>query len=119
MAEFIRVYCSDIVAEKERQKELFDDEPFPFEDIIYDEDGNPIKIVYGGQTEIPITDILSMPRDEFERVYQNGECLATYDNYVENIVMIEGEEALNKIRNLINAEQEKISSFGMIPEDLV
>lgn len=120
MQEFIEHYCKDIVAEKERQKQLFDDEPFPFEDIVYDDDdGRPVKIVYGGQVEIPIADILSMCREEFEKAYPTKDCLIAYDNYVENIIIIEGAEALNRIRNLINSEQDKIRDFKLIPKDII
>lgn len=116
--EFIELYCKDIIINKKKQADLLDDDDFPYDDIIYDEDENPVKVVYSPAGDIPINDILGLDRSEFAKAYPSHGYLFAYDRYVDSIIILEGEEALLRIRNMMTEQQREIELYAQLPEEL-
>ena len=111
--EFIVEYCQDIVetytATHSKLLASFD---LPYDDEIEDDSGELMKVVNCGEKAIPINDILSMSKSDFARVYPDFECRDLYDKYIESLIMLEGEDALNHIRSVLDQERQRIKEFS-------
>lgn len=119
MADFVKQYCADITDKYAKLgSALTELDGFPYDAIVYDIDGSPVKVVYASGYEIPISDILSLDRSEFEKAYPYHECLKVYDNYMEAVIVLEGPEALAAIRNKILSEQKRVDYYSSLPEVL-
>lgn len=111
--EFIVEYCPDIVETyTATHSKLLDSFDLPYDDEIEDDSGELMKVVYCGEKAIPINDILSMSKSDFARVYPDFECRDLYDKYIESLVMLEGEDALNHIRSVLDQERQRIKEFS-------
>lgn len=111
--EFIGEYCQDIVETyTATHSKLLDSFDLPYDDEIEDDSGELMKVVYCGEKAIPINDILSMSKSDFARVYPDFECRDLYDKYIESLVMLEGEDALNHIRSVLDQERQRIKEFS-------
>lgn len=111
--EFIVEYCQDIVETyTATHSKLLDSFDLPYDDEIEDDSGELMKVVYCGEKAIPINDILSMSKSDFARVYPDFECRDLYDKYIESLVMLEGEDALNHIRSVLDQERQRIKEFS-------
>lgn len=111
--EFIVEYCQDIVETyTATYSKLLDTFDLPYDDEIEDDSGELMKVVYCGEKAIPINDILSMSKSDFARVYPDFECRDLYDKYIESLVMLEGEDALNHIRSVLDQERQRIKEFS-------
>lgn len=111
--EFIVEYCQDIVeAYTATHSKLLDSFDLPYDDEIEDDSGELMKVVYCGEKAIPINDILSMTKADFARVYPDFECRDLYDKYIESLIMLEGEDALNHIRSVLDQERQRIKEFS-------
>lgn len=110
--EFIVEYCQDIVETyTATHSKLLDSFDLPYDDEIEDDSGELMKVVYCGEKAIPINDILSMSKSDFARVYPDFECRDLYDKYIESLIMLEGEDALNHIRSVLDQERQRIKEF--------
>lgn len=111
--EFIVKYCQDIVETyTTTHSKLLDSFDLPYDDEIEDDSGELMKVVYCGEKAIPINDILSMSKSDFARVYPDFECRDLYDKYIESLIMLEGEDALNHIRSVLDQERQRIKEFS-------
>lgn len=111
--EFIVEYCQDIVETyTATHSKLLDSFDLPYDDEIEDDSGELMKVVYCGEKAIPINDILSMSKSDFARVYPDFECRDLYDKYIESLIMLEGEDALNHIRSVLDQERQRIKEFS-------
>lgn len=111
--EFIVEYCQDIVETyTATHSKLLDSFDLPYDDEIEDDSGELMKVVYCGEKVIPINDILSMSKSDFARVYPDFECRDLYDKYIESLIMLEGEDALNHIRSVLDQERQRIKEFS-------
>lgn len=111
--EFIVEYCQDIVETyTATHSKLLDSFDLPYDDEIEDDSGELMKVVYCGERAIPINDILSMSKSDFARVYPDFECRDLYDKYIESLIMLEGEDALNHIRSVLDQERQRIKEFS-------
>ena len=111
--EFIVEYCQDIVETyTATHSKLLDSFDLPYDDEIEDDSGELMKVVYCGEKAIPINDILSMSKSDFARVYPDFECRDLYDKYIESLIMLEGEDALNRIRSVLDQERQRIKEFS-------
>ena len=111
--EFIVEYCQDIVETyTATHSKLLDSFDLPYDDEIEDDSGELMKVVYCGEKAIPINDILSMSKSDFARVYPDFECRDLYDKYIESLIMVEGEDALNHIRSVLDQERQRIKEFS-------
>lgn len=119
--EFIVEYCQDIVETyTATHSKLLDSFDLPYDDEVEDDSGELMKVVYCGEKAIPINDILSMSKSDFARVYPDFECRDLYDKYIESLIMLEGEDALNHIRSVLDQERQRIKEFSerKIPPEL-
>lgn len=111
--EFIVEYCQDIVETyTATHSKLLDSFDLPYDDEIEDDSGELMKVVYCGEKAIPVNDILSMSKSDFARVYPDFECRDLYDKYIESLIMLEGEDALNHIRSVLDQERQRIKEFS-------
>ena len=111
--EFIVEYCQDIVETyTATHSKLLDSFDLPYDDEIEDDSGELMKVVYCGEKAIPINDILSMSKSDFARVYPDFECRDLYDKYIESLIMLEGVDALNHIRSVLDQERQRIKEFS-------
>lgn len=111
--EFIVEYCQDIVETyTATHSKLLDSFDLPYDDEIEDDSGELMKVVYCSEKAIPINDILSMSKSDFARVYPDFECRDLYDKYIESLIMLEGEDALNHIRSVLDQERQRIKEFS-------
>ena len=114
--EFASQYCSDIMAEAKRRSEMFDLSGFSYDEIIKEDDGTEVRVVNTPNYQIPIIHILGMDRAGVFKVWPYTECVDAYDTYVNNLIIVEGEDALTAVRNMLSREQEKIAMYDNIPE---
>lgn len=112
MAEFIAKYCADIKQRSEARKNLIDMEDLPHDEIITDESGQKIPIVLCCGKEIPVMDIITSTEEDFARLYPDMECREMYRMYIEALTILDGEEAVNHIRNTMSREQERVKAFS-------
>ena len=107
--EFIDKYCSDLVKESEVKKDMVDLSEFMHDDIIEDiETGAMIPIVYVDALPIPVMDFIVMDLKDFLYLHNTPTAEETYKAYMENLNILEGEEALYEIREQILAERKRI-----------
>ena len=99
LGQFIDEYCQDIIDQKNvRQSYLGKDDGLPCDEIVEDDSGQMMKVVYSATRRIPVMDILEMDRNEFAKVYSSESDLETYDRYCDAFIILEGEEALDAMR---------------------
>lgn len=113
--EFAAAYCQDLLEEAAKRSDLFDLSGFSYDEIITEEDGTKVKVVNTDNYQIPITDILSLDRVGFSKIWPYPDCMEAYDRYMSNIIVLEGEEVIFQIRRALNREQEKIATYDSIP----
>lgn len=107
--EFASLKCRDLLERLEKQKGFDMFAEYPCDEIIYDDnDGTPIKVVNTRSGQIPIADILGMPRDDFVKVYPDEESLDAYDKYMSMFIFLEGADAVHYIRNAMAIEMQKL-----------
>lgn len=116
--EFIDKYCMDIVSESKQRDSLLDSDDFTYDAIVQDPDGTDVKIVYAGDEEIPISEILSLDRQDFIKIYPSFQAQEVYDNYIDSIIVLEGEEALAHIRNEMLRERTRIESYSKFVDSI-
>lgn len=112
IGEFVDKYCQDIVQKSQEIDAVMADDGLPYDEIVEDESGSKMKVVYSANRRIPIRDIIEMERKDFAKIYSSPDDLETYDRYCESIILLEGEEALQEIRNNVKREMERVKSFA-------
>lgn len=113
LGEFIDKYCQDIVLRKRKEELLTLYDGLAFDRIIEDESGRLIKVIdVDGFDPIPVEDIVSMVEPEFIQRYPAPAQQEAYRAYCYNIIMLEGEEALNHIRNSLLREWKDIEDYS-------
>lgn len=106
--EFIDKYCDELVKKRKKLEALISLEEFPHDDIIDDDDGNKIPVVVVDGNAIPVSDFLTLDRKDFLAVYKTQGCPEAFDNYVSALTILEGEEAISKIRSMILQETKRL-----------
>lgn len=127
--EFVEMYCQDIISEKESKNE-YDidnlDAMFPYDEIINDKDGNPVKVVFAEQLNtsdkipIPVREILTTTVEELERVYAGTNIKQLQENYMSMFEVFSPEETFRRIQITIAKEEEKRKQYANISvEDIL
>ena len=112
MHEFVEKYCGDIKAIYSNTVDLLEEDyDLPFDAEIEDDSGQKVKVVFAGDTAVPVLDIVSTDRSDFIRMYPDFECRELYDQYIDGLVLLEGEEEVNRIRNMMKREQDRVDAF--------
>lgn len=107
--EFIDKYCSDLVEQSKTEKSLIDFSEFAHDAVITDIEGVQIPVVCVDGLDIPVSDFLSLDKEDFINVWKTPACAEAYDNYISALEILEGEDALSRIRKAIMAEKERLS----------
>jgi hypothetical protein len=117
--EFISTYCRDIIQRKRKEDSLFSDYNWSYDDIVYDESGTPIKVVFSDDGDIPLEHILENNRTEFSKMYPSQKALDTYDLYMESVEVMGEKDYLNEYRNFIYAKKAELDEYSNLVEVLV
>jgi len=107
--QFIEEYCKDLVEKAKQRKSLLDLSEFPHDGFTTDVEGNKIPVVYVDGESVPVSDFFSMDKNDFCFTWKLPSASETYDAYMSVLEITEGEEVVNRIRNAILAEKEKLS----------
>lgn len=106
--EFIDKYCQDLIRKNEVSKALVALDGLPSDGTIEDDEGMTVPVVFVDNESIPVSDFLTMEKVEFLRVWTTAGAEEAFDNYLSALTILEGAEALNKIRNSIFRETERL-----------
>lgn len=107
--EFIDKYCQDLVDAKRKEAALIDLSEFAHDAIIHDAEGTAIPVVCVDAQDIPVADFLTLDRADFLNVWKTPNAAEAYDNYVSALEILEGEDAVSRIRRAMAAERERLS----------
>lgn len=117
--EFAKKYCDDILTRAAHSDELFNLDGFSYDTIITDEEtGAKVKVICTTNYQIPLVDILSLGREDFARFWPQEECLAAFDQYLSNYILLEGAEALQLIQAEIRKAQAALDAFAATEVDI-
>ncbi len=115
--EFIQQYCRDMLQTRSAERELFNfNDDLEYDDIVYDIDNKPIRVVFVDNLEVPVTDIVSMDKESFLHCYNSPHAGEMYDNYLASMEFLYGEEAMAYLRNQIRHEAERLSRESKLVE---
>ena len=107
--QFIEDFCRDIVEKVSVEKQLVDLSEFPHDGTITDAEGNIIPIVAVDGVDIPVSDFLTLDKVDFTAVWKTPNMAEAFDNYISTLEIIEGEEAVSRIRKNIMNERDRLS----------
>lgn len=99
--QFIEKYCQDLVDEAKIRKKLVDLSEYPHDSTIEDVEGNTIPVVFIDGESVPIIDIITMDKVDFLRVWKLPSASEDFDNYLSLLEILDGEDAVSRIRNAI------------------
>lgn len=106
--EFISLYCQDLVEKNKTEKNLMVLEGLPRDGVNEDEDGKKIPYVLVDGECIPVADFITLERADFLKIWSSPGAPEAFDNYLSALSILEGEEALSRIRNAIAVETERL-----------
>lgn len=106
--EFIDKYCQDLVDKQRETESLISLEGFPHDDVLQDEEGRRVPVVCVDGLSIPVYDFLALDKKDFLIAYQTPGSEEAFDNYVSALTILEGEEAVSRIRNAILNEAKRL-----------
>lgn len=116
--QFMEIYCQDILEQAKIKKEFVSEDIFTYDRIKLTEDGARVKIVDSAAgDEIDIEDIITLDEEQFSKAYPGQAALDTYRAYINNFIIIEGEQMLEVIRNQILKSKERIDKYSSIRDD--
>lgn len=108
--QFIDKYCQDLVEESKRKKALVDLSEFPHDGFDDDIEGNTVPVVNIDGTLVPISDFFTMDKSDFVNVWKLDSASETYDSYLNVLEVLEGAEAVNRIRNAMLSAQQQLEA---------
>lgn len=107
--EFISTYCQDLIQRNKQYKKLMVLDGLPKDGVVEDDDGRKIPVVFVDGNAVPVADFISMERADFLNIWNTPGAPEAFDNYVSALCILEGEEALSKIRMAIEMEANRLS----------
>ena len=107
--QFIAEYCQDLVKDIKKEKEMIDLSTFAHDAIITDSEGNKVPVVIVDTLEIPVSDFLSLDKQDFLAQWKSLNAAEAYDNYISALEILEGAEALTRVRHAILSERARLS----------
>lgn len=107
---FIEQYCGDIIAEAQERKQVIDLSEFPYDELITDNEGKVYPAINIDGVMVPLNDLFVLERVDFISEWKLPSAAESYDNYMANMEVLEGEEAVAKIRLALKAEADRLSS---------
>lgn len=118
IGEFLKVYCKDIMDlyEKYKNSDILSKD---YDEIIEDDDGNPIKVVWAGNIPIDIEDFFSIDAEEFSARYPGPEALKVREQYLKQFKIVEGFEAFFEELLAVQEEKKKIEQDAVMYGEVV
>ncbi len=109
--EFIDRYCQDILDEARESEDLYDLDGLPNEGYMTTSEGKRVPFIYIDDTKVPVADIITQVREDFLLQYSKLPSAADrYDQYMEVVELVEGEEVIAHIRNQVRRSIAKIEA---------
>lgn len=115
--DFAQKYCVDILQKASQAQELLDLDGFSYDEVITTDEGYQVKVINTPSYQIPLQDILGLDRDQFAKIWNEPEALEAYDNYVATLIIIDGEDVLNEVRNTISRNAEALKQWHDLPTE--
>ena len=107
LPEFLKVYCQDIL-ERYRSGNVGDEEVKNYDDIIQDEDGNDIKVVYIDGEPVDIEEFFSNDDTDFYALYNHlPSAMEIRAKYLSRFEILLGADALRVVLMEMQEELEK------------
>lgn len=106
--EFISKHCQDLVDAAKASRTLIDLAEFPHDAVVVDSLGNKVPVVVIDCVDVPVSDFLTLNRDEFLKNYNLPSAPQAFDNYISAFEILEGEDAVMKARKAIEAEKKRL-----------
>ena len=120
LKEFQDKYCQDILTSARKREDLLPEIDFTFDKYLIEEDGEAVKAIEVGDYLIPIRDILSLSERDFVLMYPDNECIEARNLYLENFIIIEGEEVLEIVRRQFLKSMNEIEKYSTMKlEDMI
>jgi hypothetical protein len=110
------LHCQDIIDRKKQEKSLLSDYDWPYDCILQDEDGVPVKVINTEDGDIPIEHILENAREDFAKIYPTPKYLEAYDLYMESVEVLDGKEYAKQYRDYIKARKRELDEFSSLVE---
>lgn len=108
--EFIGKYCRDLLQTNKMERSMYDiGDELEYDHIVYDIDNKPIRVIQIDNLEVPVMDIILMDKESFLHCYKAPHAEVIYDNYLQSLSFLHGEEALAYLRNKIKEETDKLN----------
>lgn len=109
IAEFEEAYCSDILSKKKKTSStLIDWTTLPYQEIITNDEGEKIPVVWIDGEPVYNRDFLEMERDEFIHVHKTPSAGVMFDRYTSEFEFIEGAEILTYYQNKAREEKARL-----------
>lgn len=109
ISEFIQKYCKDIMDLYEKYKNS-DIIAKDYDEIITDDDGNQIKVVWCDGVPIDIEDFFSIDEEEYTHRYPTPNALKVREQYLKQFKIVEGFEAFYEELTAIQSEKAKLEN---------
>lgn len=108
--QFIDAYCKDLVENNRKKKSMINLSSFPHDAEIIDAEGKSIPVVFVDGENVPISDLFTMDKEDFTNTWKLPSAGEVYDAYLGVLEVLEGADALNRVRTSILTEQEKLAT---------
>ena len=116
--EFMSKYCQDIIDEAHMRRNLIDLSDYPYDELIPDSSGKLVPVIYIDGVAVPLGEIFTTSREDFVDTYKLDHAGEAYDNYIRNFEILEGEEALSRIRLAMQQEADRLQQDLNTREEL-
>lgn len=108
--DFIAKYCQDILSTFKDNSKLVEWTVLPYQELIEDDEGKKIPVVYVDGEAVHVRDFLEMEKDEFVYAHNTPSAKEAYENYIEGLEIQEGVDVVMRYRNAAKAEAERIQT---------
>lgn len=103
---FISVYCADIVQLKESALDN------PFRDFAFDEIVDGQSVIYDRDGhEIPVSEIVQLPFQEFVQRYPFSTAAEAFKNYVSAYNIVSGEDLINEVQVQMKRSRSELANY--------
>ena len=90
--EYINTYCQDMI-EKHKKEQVLDWTEFPYQDIVTIND-KPTPVIFINGHPVPVAQFLELSKDSFVSTYKYPDSGEIYDNYINNLNILEGPDVV-------------------------
>lgn len=108
MFQFIDTYCQDLVDASRKRSQLVDLSEYPHDGFIEDTSGETVPVVFIDGESVPIHDIITLEKNDFLNAWKLPSAGETFDQYISLLEIMDGADAISRIRNSIKAAASEI-----------